>query len=72
MRRRGQKKTKTDMALIMKDKCEECGKELSFTTNAYICSYECTFCPECTEKMKYICKNCKGELVKRPKRKKAS
>ena len=48
------------MALLMKDKCEECGKELNFTANAYICSYECTFCPECTKEMGYTCKNCKG------------
>ncbi|HTB06196.1 MAG TPA: DUF1272 domain-containing protein [Bacteroidia bacterium] len=56
----------------MEDKCEECGKELSLTANAYICSYECTFCPECATKMEYACKNCKGELVKRPIRIKSS
>jgi hypothetical protein len=57
------------MALEMKTTCEECGKKLSLSGEAYICSYECTFCPECSEKRNFVCKNCQGELVIRPKRK---
>ncbi len=56
------------MALEMKDKCEKCGKELKHTSDACICSYECTFCAECAEKLNNTCPNCGGELVKRPKR----
>jgi len=35
---------------------------------AFICSYECTWCPACAETMNKVCPNCGGELVKRPKR----
>ena len=53
----------------MKTSCEKCGKELQQDGTAYICSYECTFCEECTTEMKSTCLNCSGELVKRPRRK---
>ena len=34
--------------LILKAKCEECGKGLPPESNeAWICSFECTFCEEC-------------------------
>jgi hypothetical protein len=36
---------------------------------AFICSYECTFCPACTDEMKSVCPNCGGELLRRPRRK---
>ncbi|MEE8042483.1 MAG: DUF1272 domain-containing protein [Pseudomonadales bacterium] len=35
-------------------------------------SYECSFCLRCVEEMKCLCPNCGGELVKRPRRNKAS
>jgi hypothetical protein len=54
---------------LMKDKCELCGKALAFLAEAYICSYECTYCPECTAKLGKVCKTCGGELVLRPRRK---
>jgi len=41
---------------------------LAHGDEAYICSYECTFCPECTNEMKARCPNCGGELVRRPPR----
>ena len=53
----------------MRTECEKCGTELKHDSEAYICSYECTFCPDCSGEMDYICPNCSGELVKRPKRK---
>ena len=34
----------------------------------YICSYECTYCASCVDKMSYVCPNCGGELVRRPRR----
>ena len=58
------------MALEMKPVCEKCGLTLAARDEAYICSYECTFCPEYTEKLNAICPNCGGELVRRPSRKK--
>ena len=58
------------MALEMRTECEKCNKELKHNSDALICSYECTFCSECSEEMQHICPNCKGELVKRPKRSK--
>ncbi len=59
------------MALEMKKECEKCKTELQNNSEAFICTYECTFCTECSEEMKHICPNCSGELVKRPKRNKA-
>jgi hypothetical protein len=56
------------MALEIKTNCEKCGRPLAADGEAYICSYECTFCPECTEKLNAICPNCGGELVRRPRR----
>jgi hypothetical protein len=55
------------MALEMRDHCEKCTKELHNKSDAYICTHECTFCHECTDDMDYVCPNCRGELVKRPR-----
>ena len=55
------------MALEIRNKCERCEKALAPVDEAYICSYECTFCPECTEAMASTCPNCGGELLRRPR-----
>jgi hypothetical protein len=60
------------MALQMKSACEQCGKSLAAHAEAYICSYECTFCQTCTQEMSAICPNCGGELVRRPRRQSAT
>lgn len=57
------------MALEMKGECEKCHAPLGPESEAFICSYECTFCPGCTQSMKAVCPNCGGELIRRPKRK---
>jgi uncharacterized protein len=57
------------MALQMKTDCERCHGFLSPRAKAYICSYECTFCPACAEALQTVCPNCGGELVRRPRRK---
>jgi hypothetical protein len=57
------------MALQMKALCEKCGQALPAEGEAYICTYECTFCRACTESMAGVCPNCQGELVRRPRRK---
>jgi len=55
------------MTLEIRNKCERCEKRLAPVDEAYICSYECTFCPECTEAMANKCPNCGGELLRRPR-----
>lgn len=56
------------MALEMREGCERCNTGLAHEAEAYICSYECTFCPACTEAMNHVCPNCGGELLRRPRR----
>jgi len=55
------------MALEMKKECEKCGRALPADGEAYICTYECTFCGECSASLNWICPNCGGELVRRPR-----
>lgn len=54
--------------LVLKPSCELCEKPLSAdSTEARICSYECTFCVDCVEQvLKDVCPNCGGNLVPRP------
>ena len=52
----------------MKINCEGCGLALPADGMAYVCSYECTFCPICSSNMHNICSHCGGELVRRPRR----
>jgi len=56
------------MALEMRPECERCNKALPADAEAYICSHECTFCPDCCNEVGRTCPNCGGELVARPKR----
>lgn len=56
------------MSLEMRAVCERCLTTLKMDSEAYICSYECTFCRVCTEAMKQVCPNCSGRLVERPRR----
>ena len=57
------------MPLDMRDRCEKCEQTLAMNGEAFICSYECTFCADCALAMEHTCPNCSGELVARPKRK---
>jgi hypothetical protein len=59
------------MALELKAACESCGASLEPAGEAYICSYECTFCRSCAGERRFVCPNCGGELVARPKRRAA-
>lgn len=56
------------MALEMRPVCERCEASLAQDAEAYICSFECTFCAACTEGMGAVCPNCGGELLRRPRR----
>jgi hypothetical protein len=56
--------------LEMRPDCERCGVDLGPTSqNAFICSFECTFCAECvTGALGGACPNCGGTLERRPTR----
>ena len=54
--------------LEMKTRCEKCDASLDKLAEAFICSFECTFCPTCTGEVEARCPNCGGELLRRPRR----
>jgi hypothetical protein len=56
------------MSLELRPNCECCDRDLPpDSREAYICTFECTYCVECTTaKLGFICANCGGELVRRP------
>ena len=55
------------MALELRPNCEYCDIDLPpQSTAARICSYECTFCAECVERLQNVCPNCGGGFVPRP------
>jgi len=56
------------MALEIRPNCEYCDKDLPpESTEACICSYECTFCANCVEiELHNVCPNCGGGFVPRP------
>ena len=56
--------------LELRPGCECCDVDLPpDSRQAYICTFECTFCAACAEsKLKLKCPNCGGELVPRPVR----
>ncbi|HEX2581845.1 MAG TPA: DUF1272 domain-containing protein [Dongiaceae bacterium] len=57
------------MSLEMRSACEKCGTGLpEDSPSALICSHECTWCDACGAQMDYICPNCGGEIVRRPRR----
>ena len=56
--------------LELRPGCECCDKDLPpDSTEARICSFECTFCATCDDTvLAGKCPNCGGELVRRPQR----
>jgi len=56
------------MALEMRATCERCTAGLDAAGEAYLCSYECTFCRACRDALGGVCPNCGGELLRRPRR----
>lgn len=54
--------------LQLKPNCENCQKALPpESTEAHICTFECTFCTDCvTHVLNSICPNCGGNFEKRP------
>ena len=56
------------MPLEIRPNCECCDKDLPpESKEAYICTFECTFCLECAaQRLRFVCPNCGGNLVSRP------
>ena len=56
--------------LQLRPGCECCDRDLApDSAEAYICTFECTFCRDCVDaRLDGVCPNCGGELVRRPRR----
>jgi hypothetical protein len=56
--------------LQLRPNCECCDTDLPGDSgDAWICSFECTFCAKCAhDTLRGRCPNCGGELVRRPRR----
>jgi len=54
--------------LELRPNCESCDKDLPpQSSEACICTYECTFCTNCVENLLMnVCPNCGGGFVPRP------
>ncbi|QFT57291.1 hypothetical protein FIU94_00520 [Sulfitobacter sp. THAF37] len=54
--------------LEIRPNCEMCDRDLPpESTEARICSYECTFCADCVETVLHnVCPNCAGGFAARP------
>lgn len=54
--------------LELRPNCELCDRDLPpASTEARICSYECTWCAPCADGvLEGVCPNCGGNLVARP------
>ena len=56
--------------LELRPACEHCNRRLPpESAEAWICSFECTFCGDCVENvLKNVCPNCGGGFMPRPVR----
>ena len=56
--------------LALRPGCECCNADLPpDSLAARICTFECTFCAACADqRLRGLCPNCGGELVRRPRR----
>jgi hypothetical protein len=56
------------MALELRPNCECCDRDLLPSSPlARICSFECTFCADCVERVLFnVCPNCGGGFAPRP------
>ena len=53
--------------LQLRPNCEYCDKDLPpASTEARICTYECTYCADCVDILTNVCPNCGGGFVPRP------
>jgi hypothetical protein len=56
------------VALELRPNCECCDRDLPpSSTDARICTYECTFCADCVDRVLLnVCPNCGGGFAPRP------
>ena len=56
--------------LELRPGCEHCNRPLApDSAEAWICTFECTFCGECVERvLRNVCPNCGGGFMPRPVR----
>jgi hypothetical protein len=55
--------------LELRPTCEHCNTALPPASGAaMICSFECTFCRDCVERLANVCPNCGGGFTPRPVR----
>ena len=56
--------------LQLRPNCECCDRDLpNESTEARICTFECTFCSTCVDtRLAGVCPNCGGEFAVRPRR----
>jgi len=56
--------------LELRPACENCNRALPpDSVEAWICSFECTFCGDCVENvLRNVCPNCGGGFMPRPNR----
>lgn len=55
------------MALELRPNCEGCDKDLPpAAPDAMICTYECTWCADCVDRLRNVCPNCGGGFAPRP------
>ncbi|MCI4363959.1 MAG: DUF1272 domain-containing protein [Thermoplasmata archaeon] len=47
--------------------CERCKAQLAISAEAYLLTFECSFCASCYRDLERRCPNCSGELVRRPR-----
>ncbi|WP_125569759.1 DUF1272 domain-containing protein [Nocardioides baekrokdamisoli] len=53
--------------LEIRPNCERCDRDLKPDAVAYICTFECTWCPSCVDGFEgRRCPNCNGNLERRP------
>ncbi|MGB1239239.1 MAG: DUF1272 domain-containing protein [Pseudomonadales bacterium] len=55
--------------LELRSRCEHCAINLPPSSkDAFICSFECTFCRDCVTLLEEVCPNCGGAFQLRPVR----
>ena len=55
--------------LALRPNCECCDLDLPPEADARVCSFECTFCPDCADgRFSGVCPNCGGNFAVRPVR----
>jgi hypothetical protein len=53
--------------LDLRPNCECCDRDLPPPADARVCTFECTFCPDCAEgRFGGVCPNCGGDFTRRP------